>query len=135
MTTTSFNLTLTANSSSNLSNDSAFDADLSTNTADTANSILNMNSNNGECIDAFGGKDIFGTPDLSNMDEGLFSADAGAETAGSVASAETMGSVAYNSSETAGSVACADGGASAGAAASASSGDGGCGGGSFSSVC
>lgn len=73
-------------------------------------------------MDAFGGKDLFGNPDLSNIN-GSFFTDAG--------ESETVGSVACGV-ETAGSVACADigGGASVGADSGAS-----CGGGGFTSVC
>lgn len=89
-------------------------------------SILTVTGNNGG-IDAFAGKDIFGTPDFSNMDESFF-ANAG--------EAETAGSVAYGNTETAGSIAC--GAETAGSVASASvGGDCGsaCSDGGFSSMC
>jgi len=96
------------------------------NDSENVGSILS-NPNNDGGLDAFGGKDFFGNPDCSNMDENFF-ADASAETVGSLAcaSAETIGSLACNSAETIGSVACASVGSDAGAS---------CGGGSFSSVC
>lgn len=59
-----------------------------------------LESNDGG-FDAFGGKDLFGTPDFSNMNEASFSSE------GSVAyTAETAGSIAC-AAETVGSVACA----------------------------
>lgn len=124
---TNFNLTLSSNNSSNsfFNTDSNFGLDISDNTIETASSIL-TNSDKDSGFDAFGGKDLFGEPDFSNMDANLFANADGTETAGSVASAETIGSVAFASTETAGSVACSDGGA-----ASASGSEGG----SFSSFC
>lgn len=112
-------------------------------TIDTANSLNNFNSNNTETagsvavmfgsainedcgMDAFGGKDLFGNPDLSNMDAGLFA------SAGNTDNSEAAGSIAYGA-ETAGSVACADGGAGASVGAGADCGS--CGGGGFISVC
>lgn len=85
--------------------------------------------NDSDCgFDAFGGKDLFGNPDFSNMDASMFTANASnIETVGSVASSsiETIGSMACASAETAGSVACASVGGDCG-----SSGVGG-----FSSFC
>lgn len=77
---------------------------------------------NNSCVDAFGGKDLFGTCDVSNMSE-AFVASESAETAGSVAcnSTETMGSMACNSAETAGSVACGSDSGSSGGCSSFSS--------------
>lgn len=81
--------------------------------------------------DAFGGKDIFGNPDFSNIDLSLFADASQVETIGSVAYApvETMGSAAFVSTETIGSVAC-DISGDAGFSSSCSDG-----GGSFSSFC
>lgn len=76
----------------------------------------------GSCgFDAFGGKDMFGSPDFTNFNTSFFAYDS-VETAGSMASAETAGSIA-SAIETAGSVACSSGF------------DGGSSCGSFSSVC
>ena len=81
-------------------------------------SILTADSNEGsECIDAFGGKDMFGTCDCSNINTESFTAFDSSETAGSMAfgsGSETMGSVACGSAETAGSVACSSGGSDGG---------------------
>lgn len=107
---------------------------------ETANSLNNSNHNNSEtagsaaamfgnalnddcAMDAFGGKDLFGTPDFTNIDASLFADASTGET-------EAAGSVAYGV-ETAGSVACADGGASVGTGADCGSSDGG----GFSSFC
>lgn len=108
---------------------------------DTANSLNNINNNNEETagsvamfgsetkddggMDAFGGKDLFGTPDFSNIDSSLFANAGTGET-------EAAGSIAYGV-ETAGSVACADGGAGASVGAGADCGSSG--GGGFSSFC
>jgi len=119
-------------------------------TGNTNGSVSLLNSSNGDaetigsvgclfdassenstgCLDAFGGKDFFGTPDCSNMDTSFFAANTQAETMGSVAyNAETIGSVAC-SAETVGSVAF-----SGASCASGDSSGGSCGGGGFSSVC
>lgn len=106
---------------------------------DTANSLNNINNNNAEtagsavmfgnaenddcAMDAFGGKDIFGTPDLSNMDSSLFA------NAGNTGETEAAGSLAFNA-EAAGSLACADGGAGASVSVGCDSGSSG---GGFSS--
>lgn len=141
-----FNLILTSNGSSNdffnaeNASDSSFGSDSMINSILTSSTL---NENGG--FDAFSGKDIFGTPDFSNIDNNLFNTiSSEAETIGSIAAAssvETIGSIACVSAETIGSI--SDGGFSdAGAASSCASasigGDcGGCGGGggSFSSVC
>lgn len=100
------------NSNENMSNNNDFTSD---------NSILaNPNMDDGG-MDAFGGKDLFG--DLSNMNESDLASFG--DSANSVATAETAGSIASTSAETAGSVACAAG-ADSGSACS----DGG-----FSSMC
>lgn len=128
---TAFTLS-TNNPSTGLLSNSDSDSDLLSNNNDTENasilSILNDDDNAG--FDAFGGKDIFGTVDLSNLDENFFANDDTQAESASIAydSAETIGSVAFNSAETAGSMACA--GADAGASCGASDG-----GGSFSSFC
>lgn len=103
---------------------------LLSNDAHVETSILsNVNEDGG--MDAFGGKDIFGTIDLSNMDESLF-ANAGTEAAGSIAmGAEAAGSIAMGT-EAAGSIAM--GGAEAAGSVACGS-DSGSGGGSFSSFC
>lgn len=86
----------------------------------TSTSILS-DTNEGCCMDAFSGKDMFGTVDLDNMNESLFANNTeaagsiamdGAEAAGSIAmgGVETAGSVAMGGSEAAGSVACDSGG-------------------------
>lgn len=122
------------NSSKGLLSNSDSDSEpssLLSNSMNNVGSILTM-SNNESGMDAFGGKDLFGTTNFANFNELSFV---------SSNQVETVGSVAYNSAETVGSVACAsmgfDGGASAGAGAGASAcaGAGSCGGGSFSSVC
>lgn len=128
---TAFTLSTNNSSTSLLSN---FDSDadfLSNNNTESTNSLLSiLNDDENAGFDAFGGKDIFGTIDLSNMNESFFACATQTETVGSVAcdSAETIGSVAFNSAETAGSVACVDAGA--GAACGSSEGSG-----SFSSFC
>lgn len=108
---------------------------MSSNTENDSESLLSNNYNYAESvfsglysndsIDAFGGKDMFGTVDVSNLNESFFVCEANSDT-------ETMGSVAYNSAETAGSIAFAGAGACVGAGADSGS----CGGGgSFASVC
>lgn len=122
---------LTNNSSSGLLSDSESEAGLlSNNSLENMCSILTMSTGNGG-FDAFGGKDFFGSPDLSNLNENFFAIATQTETVGSVAynTAETVGSVAYSSAETVGSVAFAGVGADAGASCSSD------GGGSFSSFC
>lgn len=103
---------------------------------ETAGSLGLLMSNDSSGFDAFGGKDLFGNPDFSNMNESSFQV-------------ETAGSLAYaNHAEAAGSLACADlgsicgsnfstGDSGAGASAGGGSPCGSCGGGggSFSSVC
>lgn len=113
---TDFNFVLSANASANFMS-SNNDMDDTNSANDYADSLLfNGNSNPSGLIDAFSGKDIFGTIDFSNMDTSFFA---------NASSAETVGSVAMNSAETVGSVAFA--GESAGASVSASVG-GDCGG-------
>lgn len=125
----SFNFILTGNTSNGLNASTETESGLLSNNAEETTSLLSVE--NGECaMDAFGGKDIFGTCDVSNMNDNMF-AGCAAETVGSVATAETVGSVAYASAETVGSVA-----SGAEAAGSVACGGGDCGGGgSFSSVC
>lgn len=127
MDLTNFTL-LTCKSSSGLLSNSETETGLLSNNNDFGNTsmLTVVDSNNG--LDAFGGKDFFGTPDFSNLNENFFASVPQTETAGSVAynTAETVGSVAYSTAETVGSVACASVGASF-------SSD--CGGSSFSSVC
>lgn len=128
---TAFTLSANNSSTSLLSNSDSESSLLSNNNSGndlSVLSILNDDSNSG--FDAFGGKDIFGTIDLSNLNESFFACAAQTETIGSVAydSAETIGSVAFNSAETAGSVASVDAGA--GAACGSSEGSS-----SFSSFC
>lgn len=95
------------------------------NSETAATAVMFGNAENDDCaMDAFGGKDIFGTPDLSNMDTSLFA------NAGNTGETEAAGSVAY-SVETSGSVACADGGAGASVGGDCGS----SGGGGFSSFC
>lgn len=123
----SFNFVLSNNTNGyNTGLESDSETSLLSDTNMNDSSILTATSDyNNSCVDAFGGKDLFGTCDISNMSEAAFVAESSAETAGSVAcnSAETMGSVACGSTETAGSVACgSDSGSS-------------CGGSSFSSFC
>ena len=124
----SFNFVLSNNTPSNGSySDSETEVGLLSNNNSGNSSILTAtNDYNNGGIDAFAGKDAFGSCDLSNFNESFF-ANASTETVGSVAfdSSETVGSVACASAETAGSVACGGG----------DSGAGSCGGGSFSSVC
>lgn len=121
----SFILTTGSQSSGLLSNISSDNS--SNNEVEATTSLLSAPNNDG-AVDAFGGKDMFGTPDLSNANESFFAnASNEAETAGSVACAtETVGSVACASTETAGSVACASVGGDSGA--------GSFGGGGFSSM-
>lgn len=97
------------------------------NSGDMGGLFSMINDNGG--FDAFGGKDFFGSLDLSSLNESFFASIQQAETAGSVAynTAETVGSVAFNTAETVGSVACA--GADAGSSCGSD------GGGSFSSFC
>lgn len=124
---TGFNFILLGNSSGSLyANNTDSDSSLLSTDIDNSGSILTATSNynQGDCMDAFGGKDMFGTIDLSNMDTNLFANADTSEAAGSLASAETIGSVAYGTAEAAGSVACSDGGGF----------DSG-GGGGFSSMC
>ncbi len=99
---------------------------LSNNGAENNTNILTA-TNSDYGFDAFGGKDIFGSIDFSNMNENLFADASQAETAGSIAfnSIETVGSIACTSVETAGSVACSSTGFDSGS----------CGGDAFSSVC
>lgn len=111
----------------NGNSESDSDAGLLSNNGFQNVSVLTATSDyDGSCTDAFGGKDMFGTCDISNSNVG-FVADASAETAGSVAfnSFDAMGSIACGSVETAGSVACASGCSDSGSS----------GGGSFSSFC
>lgn len=127
MYTPSLNI-LTSNSLSGLLSSHDSESSLLSSGEESNVSILsNLDANSG--IDGFAGKDIFGTADLSNLNESFFASAQDTDTAGSVAynSADTAGSVAFNSADTAGSVACADG-----AGASCGSGEGG---GSFSSFC
>lgn len=109
---------------SNSSIDTASSLNGMNHSTETAGSVASLFGGTGEdCgMDAFGGKDLFGNPDLSSIN-GSFFANAG--------EAETVGSVACGV-ETAGSVACANvgGGVSVGADSGAS-----CGGGGFTSVC
>lgn len=112
----------------------------SNNSVETNNSLLSnvnaaqengaislLSQQNGDSgFDAFGGKDIFGSIDFSNMDNNLFTASA--------EGAETTGSVAYNPAETTGSIACASGAETTGSVACGSS-DSGSSCSSFSSVC
>lgn len=82
-----------------------------------------------EGSDSFGGKDIFGTVDCSNMNESFFAnASSDVETSGSLA--------CVGSGIDFGGVSCG-GGDFGGAACASVGGDSGgsCGGGSFSSVC
>lgn len=69
----------------------------------SASSLLSTNNYNSG-FDAFGGKDIFGSINFSNLNESFFTS--AVETAGSIAnnSTETIGSIA-SATETAGSVA------------------------------
>lgn len=105
-------------------NDSNSEGGLLSNTNITECSLLTGTAN-GCGVDAFSGKDFFGTPDFTNMDVNFFANVGDIDTAGSVAygNVETVGSVASVGVETVGSVAC--GGFDAG-----SSCDGG-----FSSMC
>lgn len=119
----SFSFILSSNGNSNTSNFLTGDNNHNNNDAETAGSLallfdgINDEESNG--FDAFGGKDIFGNPDYSSLNESFFANAGNTETAGSIASTETAGSLA-----------CA--GAGDCSAASASVG-GDCG--SFSSVC
>lgn len=125
---TAFTCSTKCSSTGLLSNSDSESSLLSNNHSENV-SLLSPLNNEDAGMDAFGCKDMFGTPDFSNMNEASFAALPQAETIGSVAfnSVETIGSVAFNSAETAGSVAFA--GASVGGGC-----DGGCGG-SFSSFC
>lgn len=106
----SFNFILSNNNSANgyLTASETEESSLLTesNIQNSSNILTASTASNEACIDAFGGKDIFGTCDVSNMNETVF-ANASVETAGSIASnsVETMGSVACGAAETAGSVA------------------------------
>lgn len=125
-----FNFMFLTNNVSNsfFSNADSESGSLLNNTYDNISSLLTATAE--DCgMDAFVGKDMFGSADISNLNESFFT---------SSPQNETMGDVAYNSAETAGSVAYAGGsdpGACVGACASASADAGSCGGGSFSSVC
>ena len=123
----SFNFVLSNNTANGYCTTAESDTDsglLSGVNVQDSNILTATGDYNSACVDAFGGKDLFGTCDISNASE-AFVVDGTAETAGSVAcnSVETMGSVACNSAETAGSVACGSDSGSSG------------GGGSFSSFC
>lgn len=121
-------MSLTNNSSAGLLSSPESESGLLSNNNDSGNIGGLFSMVNDNCgLDAFGGKDFFGSPDLSNLNESFF-ANA-AETVGSVAcnTVETVGSVAFNAAETVGSVACA--GADAGSSCGSD------GGGSFSSFC
>lgn len=110
------------NSSSGLLSKSETDTSLlSNNNSEAGNSILSTPNCNGG-FDFFGGYDIFGSPDFSDINGSFFA---------SASQAETVGSVAFASTETTGSVASAGMGFDAGGCACAC-GDGG---GSFSSIC
>lgn len=101
---TEFNFILSNNSSTSLlsSNSDSSTSLLSSGTQET--SLLTSTNADG-CVDAFGGKDIFGTCDLSNISESILTSANNSEAAGSVAyNAETIGSVACGA-EAAGSVA------------------------------
>jgi len=80
-------------------------------------------------MDSFGGKDAFGSENLSNMDSSFFA---------SAPQTETAGSLACGSSAGAGFSGGADSGSSAGASSGGDCGGASCGssgGGSFASVC
>lgn len=122
---TAFTCSTKHSSTGLLSNSDSESSLLSNNISGNVSLLSPLNSNDAG-IDAFGGKDMFGTPDFSNPNAAFFADVPQTETTGSIAydSAETIGSVAFNSAETAGSVACAGAGVSCG-------GDSG----GFSSVC
>lgn len=115
---TDFSFILSSNNNSSASTETLLSNNTDTNaeTVGSVASILFTPNNDDAGFDAFGGKDVFGTPDLSDMDGDLFANASQTETVGSVAynSTETVGSVACASVETAGSVACADSGSSGG---------------------
>lgn len=130
-----FSFVFSSNNSGNISIETA-NTLASADNAETAGSIAFMTSDYNDGVngfDAFGGKDIFGNPDCSSMNETYFAnANArDAETAGSLA---CVGNPISSVSVFTGS----DGGAYAGAGASVGGDCGGgasCGGGGFTSVC
>ncbi len=115
---TTFMFSANNSSAGLLSNPESETSLLSNGGIETINSILSTVNNNNGGFDFFGGHDIFGSPDFSNLNDGTFFACA--------SQTETVGSIAFGSTETVGSVASAGMGG-------CSIGDGG--GGSFSSVC
>lgn len=114
---TDFNFVLSSNASTGLTSFNNNDNESQPSNNYASSLMFENTSNPSGLIDAFSGKDIFGTVDFSNMDASFFA---------SASSAETVGSVAMNSAETVGSVAFA--GESAGASVGASVGGGDCGG-------
>ncbi len=102
--TTSFTFFLSSNNTTPIESASLLSSDNDFEAQNTCSILTFDNPENATGMDAFGGKDLFGNPDFSNMDSSFMANNAGAET---------VGSVAMNSAETVGSVACADFGASA----------------------
>ena len=122
---TNFSFVLSNNSSSNgLLSTCDSEIGLLSDNSNSIGSILTMVSNSDAGFDAFGGKDIFGSFNISDYSDGFFASADSAEVAGSVACFSAGLSIAGGTAETAGSVAY-----SGGDCGSFS------GGGAFSSVC
>lgn len=65
-------------------------------------SLLSTGSQDGTCVDAFGGKDIFGNVDFTNVPSDFVASNSNVETAGSLACADfsALGSADFSSSST-----------------------------------
>lgn len=134
-----FSFRFSANASGNSSVETAGSlANAGGDTVETAGSLACLF--NGGGMDSFGSKDMFGSPDVSNMDSSFFASAPQVETAGSLACANFGASAGFDFANVSVSSFGSDmgGGGDFGGACASVGGDAGgsCGGGgSFSSVC